>query len=192
MFYAIAQGAVGYATFGAESCFDKDGNLTEEAAAVRDSNLAVQKALPLILKHKNTGKMYSVISHNEEEATGFEFEEFLGKVEFGTAMFGGGDYHTRRARPEGDQARNRGLIIEDEPKLFYLAGRFQLRLVAKKSPDVSRLDNYMPMPDWISIEEGHFDDSGKFVVDRIRNGDEAFFGGFWVTPQVGVVRIKLV
>jgi hypothetical protein len=192
MFYAIAGGAVGYATFGSESCFDQDGNLTEAALTVRDSNLAVLKAMPLILKHKNTGKMYPVVSHNEESDAGYEFEEFLGNVRFGNTAQRGGDYHHRREKPTADQVRSRGLIFEDEPKLFYLAGCFRLRLVPKKSPEVSKLDNYLPMPDWISIEEGHFDKDGGFVVDRTRNGDEAFFGGFWVTPHCGVVRIRLI
>jgi hypothetical protein len=40
--------------------------------------------------------------------------------------------------------------------------------------------------------EGHFDDKGDFITDRIRNGDEAFFGGFWTTPACGVVRVKLL
>jgi hypothetical protein len=192
MFCAIARGAVAYATFGSESCFDKDGNLTEAALAVRDSNLAVRKALPLILKHRNTGKMYPVISHNEESDAGYEFEEFLGRIHFGSPAHGGGDYHSRREKPTELQGRSRGLIFEDEPRLFYLAGRFQLRLIPKKSPEVSKVDNYLPMPDFLAIEEGHFDDDDNFIVDRTRNGDEAFFGGFWVTPQAGVVRIRLL
>jgi hypothetical protein len=135
--------------------------------------------------------MYPVAPHDDENDVGYEFEEFLGNVHFSNTMREG-DYHNRREKPTADQARSRGLIFEEEPKLFYLAGRFQLRLIPKKSPDVSRLDNYLPMPDWISIEEGHFEKGGGFIVDRTRNGDEAFFGGFWVTPQVGVVRIKLL
>lgn len=192
MFYAIARGAVAYATFGSESCFDKDGNLTEAALAVRDSNLAVRKALPLILKHRNTGKMYPVISRGEESDTGYEFEKFLGRIHFGDPAHGGGDYRSRREKPTELQGRNRGLIFEDEAGLFYLTGRFQLRLIPKRSPEVSRVDNYLPMPDFLSIEEGHFDEGDNFIVDRTRNGDEAFFGGFWVTPRAGVVRIRLL
>jgi hypothetical protein len=191
MFYAIAHKAIGYAVFGSESSFDKDGNLTEAASVIRDSNLAVLNAMPLILKHKNSGKMHAVALHNDETDVGYEFEEFLGNVHFDNAMREG-DYHNRREKPTADQAKSRGLIFEDEPKLFYLAGRFRLRLIPKKSPDVSKLDNYLPMPDWISIEEGHFDKGGAFIVDRTRNGDEAFFGGFWVSPQVGVLRVKLL
>jgi hypothetical protein len=190
MFYAIAHGAVGYATFGSEDCIDDKGIVTESSLVVRDSNYVVQKAIPLILKHRNSGKMYSVIAHTGQTDEGYEFEEFIGNVHFaGLHRF---DYNTRRLNLTEEQYTPRGIIFEDEPKLFYLAGLFNLRLVPKKSPDVSKIDNYLPMPDFISIEEGHFDDKGKFVADRIRNGDEAMFGGFWVTPACGLVRVKLV
>jgi hypothetical protein len=190
MFYAIAHGAVGYAVFGSESCLDDQGNLVEEALPVRDSNLAVQKAMPLILKHKNTGKMYPVITHTGQTDEGYEFEEFIGTVNFTTHnRF---DYHSRRLKFSEQQLTPRGLIIEDEPYLFYFTGFFNLRLIPKKSPEISKIDNYFPMPDFLSIEEGHFDENGLFITDRIRNGDEAFFGGFWVTPACGVVRARLV
>ena len=190
LFYAIARGAVGYACFGSESCIDKDGNLIEDALAFRDSFYAVQKALPLIFKHKNTGKMYPVIAHTGQTDEGYEFEEFIGNVHLaGPSRF---DYRIRRLKPTEHQQTPRGLIFEDEKKVFYLVGLFNLRLMPKKSPDVSRIDNYLPTNDFLSVEEGHFDDNGQFVADRIRNGDEVMFGGFWVAPACGVVRVRLV
>lgn len=46
-------------------------------------------------------------------------------------------------------------------------------------------------PDFLSVEEGTVDDDGVFVPHRRRNGDEVVFGGFWVEPDVGVVRVRL-
>jgi hypothetical protein len=192
MFYAIAHGAVGYATFGSESCIDNEGKVREAALPVRDSNYAVQKALPLILKHKNTGKMYPVIQHTDQADQGYEFEEFIGSVHFSGGEFNFTDYSNRRGSFTPEQATPRGLIIEDEPRTFYLTGLFNLRLVPKRSPELSKISNTMPTPDFVSIEEGHFDEGGSFVCDRTRNGDEAFFGGFWVSPGCGLVRVKLV
>jgi hypothetical protein len=42
----------------------------------------------------------------------------------------------------------------------------------------------------ISVDEGHFDTNGEFIVDRQRSGD-AICGGAWVAPDVGVVRVIL-
>jgi hypothetical protein len=191
MFYAIGRGAVGYASFGSESCLDDQGNVVEGALAVRDSNLAVKNAMPLVLKHRNTGKMYPVIAHQGQSDEGYEFEEYLGSVNFSKSGHFH-DYSTQRLKMSAEQTATRGLIFEDEKRLFYLTGLFSLRLAPKKSPEISMVNNYLPMPDFISIHEGHFDDKGEFVVDRIRNGDEAFFSGFWVTPVCGVVRVRLV
>ena len=190
MFYAIAHGAVGYATFGSESSLDDSGNLTEAALPVRDSNLAVQNAMPLILKHRKTGKMKAVIPHTDQTDEGYEFEEFIGTVNFSNPhRF---DYSSRRLKLTGEQLLSRGLVFEDENRLFYLAGNFNLKLAPKKSPEVSTIANNLPVPDFISVEEGHFDEDGRFVSDRTRNGDEVFAGGFWVTPECGIVRIRLV
>ena len=190
MFYAIAKGAVGYAVFGCESGLDAEGNITDAAVPVRDSNTAVRNIMPLILKHRNTGKIYPVTPHTDQIDEGFEFEEFLGNVQFKETRFF--DYSTGREKTTAENKIYRGLIIEDENRTFYLAGRFSLRLAPKKSPDVTFIANQLVAPDFISVEEGHFDGSGAFVCDRTRNGDEAFFGGFWVTPDCGVVRVRLL
>jgi hypothetical protein len=192
MFYAIARGAVGYATFGSESCLDNEGRLVDSAIPVRDSNAAVRNVMPLILKHRNSGKMYPVIKHPGQEDEGYEFEEFLGNVHFGEGKYRFYDYSTGREKTTEENLCPRGIIIEDEPRCFYLAGRFSLRLAVKGSPEITKIANDLPSPDFISIEEGHFDEKGCFITDRIRNGDEAFFGGFWVTPGCGVVRILLL
>ena len=191
MFYAIARGAVGYATFGSESCIDETGQIVDSAVPVRDSNTAVKNLMPLILKHRKTGRIYPVVPHTDQNDEGFIFEEFIGKVNYKENGFY--DYSTRREKTTAENMTARGLIIEDENRCFYLAGRFSLRLAPKKSPDISIIGAaQFPTPDFVSIEEGSLDENGNFTCIRIRNGDEAFFGGFWVTPSCGVVRVRLI
>ena len=190
MFYAVAAGAVGYATFGSESCLDNEGKITDAAIPVRDSNRAVTDIMPMLFKHRKTGKIYPVVPHTNQEDEGYEFAEFIGKINFTDARFR--DYSERREKTTQENMTSRGLIIEDDNRTFYLAGRFSLRMAPKKSPDISIIANQLPSPDFVSVEEGHFDENGNFTCDRIRNGDEAFFGGFWVTPNCGVVRVKLI
>ena len=43
---------------------------------------------------------------------------------------------------------------------------------------------------FLSVCEGRFDASGNYQVSGRRNGDEADYG-FWVTPDVGVVRVEM-
>lgn len=207
IFNAIARGTAGYAFFGSESCFaasDKstdNRDLTENALPVRDSNLAVKNAMSLILKHgkdcrlnlpepNQKGKIFPVVPHTGQNDQGYEFEKFLGRVNFNNA--GRHDYSSRRMKMTEGQLMPRGLIFEDEPYLFYLAGMFNLQLVPKKSPNVSMIANAPFIADFLSVEEGLFDENGNFVASRKRNGDEVFFGGFWVTPDCGIVRVRLV
>lgn len=148
--------------------------------------------MPLVLKHRNMGKLYPVIRHPLQTDEGYEFEEFLGNVHFEGGKYQFYDYSAGREKTTGENMIPRGIIVEDEARLFYLAGRFSLRLAVKRSPEISKIANELPVPDFVSIEEGHFDTGGNFVTDRVRNGDEAFFGGFWVTPNCGVLRIVLL
>ena len=189
MFYAIGRGAIGYASFGIESCLDVEGNVRPQALPARDSNLAAKNAIPLIIKHRFTGKMYPVLPHTGKGDEGYEFENYIGTVNFSAVH--SYDFHTRRMNLNEEQLTPRGLIFEDEPDLFYLAGLFNLRLFPKKSPGLSKIVYSLPVPDFLNIEEGIFDENGQFRVTRTRNGDEAMFGGFWVTPFCGLVRIRL-
>ena len=43
---------------------------------------------------------------------------------------------------------------------------------------------------FVTVDEGHFDDEGNYVVDRRRNGDE-IDSGAWVEPDVRVVRVVM-
>lgn len=193
MFYAIAVGAVGYACFGSELVFDKDGQISEECKAIVDSNSVVQNAMPLILKHRNTGKIHSVVRHEGDEYAMFEFDSYIGSVQYEPIAYNAVmDYHNIRDLGTKEMQTPRGLIFEDEPNVFYLAGCYHLRLAKKKSPDWNLTDRYLNIVDHISVEEGHFDDNGVFVSDRVRNGDELIFGGFWVTPKCGIVRVQLL
>ena len=42
----------------------------------------------------------------------------------------------------------------------------------------------------VKVDEGHFDENDKFIVDRRRNGD-VISGGVWVEADNGVVRVIL-
>jgi hypothetical protein len=43
---------------------------------------------------------------------------------------------------------------------------------------------------YLLVDEGHFDDSGRYVVDRRRNGDESNHG-VWAVPDCGVIHVVM-
>jgi len=98
---------------------------------------------------------------------------------------------------DGDPQRGRGLIFEvSEHEFYVVGGHFRLVLRPKADPE-SSVDPSLAVPflrtrlaNYVTVEEGHFDDAGKFIRRRYRNGDETD-GGIWVEPDTGVVRVVL-
>lgn len=194
MFYAIGScRAIGYSVFGVESMFDKDGNVKTESAGIMESYKAIRSAINLILKHRKTGKMYAVVQDKYVESDIYEFERYIGCTPYQFDKYSGRkDYYSANYPTAPLELPYRGLIFEDSPTEFYLAGNFHLRLAYKSSPEWNGTRQMFDMVDYVSVEEGYFDPDGQFVTTKVRNGDEVAFGGFWVTPHCGVVRVKLL
>jgi hypothetical protein len=92
--------------------------------------------------------------------------------------------------PATDPNRGRGLVFQVSKNEFYLVGvNYRLRLRPKPSADKKQAPLAIKLLGRaLSVDEGHFDKNGKFVVDRPRNGDQ-LGSGIWVEADVGVVRI---
>jgi len=43
---------------------------------------------------------------------------------------------------------------------------------------------------YLALTEGHFDDQGVYVIDRLRSGDEARHG-IWADADCGVIHVVL-
>jgi hypothetical protein len=142
------------------------------------------------LKYQGTGKVRSIIEEDGLPKQLFDFDGYMGLVQYGPLM------HflvsEKRERPAGP--RGWGLVIQASKKEFFLVGdNFQLYLRAK--PTVKMLPPALN-GDWrntslgtfMSVEEGHFDKNGEFVAERRRNGDQVTWCGLWAEPNCGVVR----
>jgi hypothetical protein len=129
-----------------------------------------------------------------------DFEGYSGVVEFGDRRGGynGKDWkHPSNDVPKAPSYnRGRGLIIQTGKNEFYLTGaNYRLFLRPKSAventhPRLAIADFAPKMPGWnmVSIDEGHFDRNGEFVIDQSRNGDEADPAA-WVEPDCGVIRV---
>lgn len=204
MFYALADyGAIGYHIFAIEHVLDAQGNVNPRAKSVVDSFRATAAAIPLLLRYQGTDRIHAVV---QQEFQGEQHLEFEGWV--GLAQFGYGSYQSVvmdwRHPPKGmsmpseaSDARGRGLVFQEDENTFYLAGAaFRVDFRRKGEPR-EMLDAMMVsgfhvsrQAPFVSVDEGHFDADGAFVVDRRRNGDETD-GGVWVEPDCGVVRVEL-
>ena len=195
LFEAIARfGALGYAMFGIESIFDAGGAVREASRQAVDSFRCVAAALPLIEQHLGTDKLQAVVQREFLHEQRFDFGRWLGLARFPAP---GERVHTdfhHHADPNAPR-RGRGLIFTPSEREFYLVGGDYRLLLREKTGEravFSQANDAFdaPLTHYLSVEEGHFDPSGAWVVDRRRNGDE-ITSGLWVTPEVGVVHAVL-
>ena len=105
--------------------------------------------------------------------------------------------HSTFFAPAGPPVRGKGVICYEGQGTFYLAGSgYRLMLFPKKriewATNAAHSADFLNQrcQPFLSVEEGHLDEECKFSPVVRRNGDEADYG-FWVTPDVGVVRVRL-
>ena len=184
MFHDIADwNAIGYFVH-----FDQNADGTVPPGQTRGIELikCVASAIPLLLKYQGTGKIQAVeeeegMEHHGLRGMQMDFDGYMGLIEFGDG--------------DGKQRHDRGagLVIQANRNEFYLVGCNFRILLRRKPPTVALLagndlshisfGNY-----FMEVDEGHFDQDGKYVTDRRRNGDSVR-GGIWIGVDDGVVRI---
>ena len=169
----------------------KDGNIDPESETQKDICKCVAAVIPLLLKYQGTGKVHSVIEEDGLTRQLFDFDGYMGLVQCGPLMH----FLYLEKRERAGSTRGWGLIIQANKKEFYLVGdNYQLYLRPK--PSIDKMQPPLLGSDWrntslgnfISVEEGHFDQNGEFVAERRRNGDQVTWCGLWAEPGVGVVR----
>lgn len=184
MFYAIGKyDAIGIMGFGIENIYDGEGAVRPNSRAIADSFRAVSKALPLLVRYHGAGRIHPVVQEEGMLEQQLLFDGFSGLVCFKCER---ADYHHGYSGTKPQ--RGGGLVIEaDRGEFYVLGGGFTLSLRQHYNVDYA-----MQLTDrnvsFLSVEEGHFDDCGSFVCDRVRNGDESDYG-IWVAPDVGVVKV---
>lgn len=189
VFKAIAEnGLTGIHFFGAENIIGEDGNIIQSAIPMKENFMALLAISPLLMQYQNSGKLYAVCQEEFSDSQEFEFDGYKGVASFAPFMRSGDFRHIGKT-----QSRGRGLIIQTNPNTFFICGTgFTLKL-RKNPPLLVQLvaqqdyqeEHFM---NYISVEEGHFDNDCIFHSARIRNGDQTDFGVF-VYADNGAVKI---
>lgn len=206
MFSAVADyRAIGICAFGIESILN-DGEIGAQEQAVAES-LQILGALAPGLVRYHDKPMTAVMQEEYAQYQYLELGHYVGIAYFTNcnSLVGrmGTDWNWHNyqhkdylKRQQRGGCRGRGIIIQSDENEFLIAGDgFQLNLLpADGETPVNYLagsDFHLTRSlDFISIEEGVFNEDGEFEVHRRRNGDEADFG-IWVEPDVKVVRVRL-
>lgn len=192
MFRAIADyGLTGIHFFAAESVLSRDGLIKPEALPMKENFQCIRAVEALVLKMRGSEKLKSVI---QEE---FAYEQLLTFDGWNmVARFGeyerDGDYRHIETQTS---KRGRALVFQTRENEFYACG-VQTTLLFRKNPGL--LETVVPQENWqqenfinyLSVEEGFFDEDCNWHITRIRNGDQTDFG-IYLFPDNGAVRIVL-
>ncbi len=196
LFRAVADyNAIGYAFFAVEHILAEDGTVRPENQMLVDSFRCLAAAAPLLLQYQGTGKVHAVVEEENLWAVQLKLDGYLGQAQFHTAQHGYRDWRHRAASPSG--SRGRGLVIQAGLHELYLVGSDFRLLLRRDLPPGQALDaaqsrefTQLRQAHYVRVEEGHFDEQDRFVVDRRRNGDEFDFG-VWVEADTGVVHVLM-
>jgi hypothetical protein len=203
MFHAIAEyNSIGNFFFGLEFILAQDGTVRPECQTIVDSMWCTAAIAPLLLKYQGSGRVYAATQDGNVPSQLLDMEGFTGFLEFGDkrGLWAGTDWRHRRAawlgRTPAPVNPAYALLIQSSKHEFYMVGancRLYLRpkvTLAKMQPQLAMAEGAARTFAYIvSVDEGHFDKNGKFVVDRTRNGDEIGHRGLWVEPDISVLRV---
>lgn len=202
-FTMIAEkGLSGIHTFGVDSCIDDQGQLRASCAEWAHAAKILTAMKPLLEKYVGTDKLYAVAQYEGCSTINYDFGDYLGRV----ACYSGngsafaepaGFMDTFHTNPEDYHVRAKGLIVDAGDGVFYIAGEgFRLILTRKDNIDLmasgvrSSVFANGRHGEYLSVEEGRFNQDGVFVTRRARCGDETDFG-VWAHWDVGVIRVVL-
>jgi hypothetical protein len=188
MFRAVADyNAIGYHCFGVERIMAEDGSVRPESQQLVESFRFLSSAIPLLLKYQGTGKIHAVVQEENMDSQILDLDGYVGKIHFEASRW------VKQPNTPVER-RGRGLIIQANTHEFYLVGD-HYRLTLRRKLSGGTLDNMvtvlywtLPMHQFISVEEGHFNEKGKFIVVHRRCGDETS-DGMWVSADRDVVRV---
>ncbi len=185
-FEAVGRGAIGWAPFGVDgnrylSTLPLTPKLNVEAIAPFAANYALFRPIARQwAKLAFAGKTWGAAEPNDstdQHKQVMKLSRYVATATFGRPDFG-------MAPPKGNPEPSGGVAIAELAPDEYLVTGFRARV------DFDLADTRDANLIYDRIEEGHYDKDGRWVFERVWNGDQVDWGlNFTAAPQV--LRVKL-
>jgi len=187
--------SIGNHIFGIERIFMNDGSFRPEMIPIRNTMRMISAALPLVNGYHGTGKIRAITQNAGMASRLVKLGAWEALVQFGKPVNMQATDYLHKGTDDGDHELGRALVFCVSDDEFYFVGQ-NMVLHFDRPVKQGRL-NPLQMTDFTQTRsvnysictEGHFE-GDTYVVDRHRDGDENDFG-LWLTPDVGVVHVKL-
>ncbi len=185
-FEAVGRGAIGWAPFGLDQSRYRNvrpvtPTMDAEAIATFAANYALFRPITrLWAKLAFEGKTWGCAEPNDPAANHTQTMK-LGRYT-ATATFGRGDFG--EAPPKGNEYPSGGVAIAELGPNEYLVTGYHARV------EFGMTDPKSANPILARVEEGHYAPDGRWVFERVWNGDQVDWGlNFSAAPQLLRVRI---
>ena len=208
MFYAIAEkGAIGYHIFGTEQVLEEDlQTLRPQAVPMMHSMVMLQNVEPLLHQYQGTDRIHAMVQYTGEP--GQILQELSGNWKGIVSFDKSGDgwtamdfRHLEAIKEEGvgigdpTVEKGRGIVFQASDNEFYVVGHKCRVTFLPYEPDDGSIPATMASlilqptnVNYMTVTEGHFDEDGQYVVDRVRSGDEVRHG-IWCQYDCGVIHV---
>lgn len=193
--------AIGVHVFGLETMVDRQGNPRPGNLETIKSLRILSHATPLLNRFADSSDMHALMQQDYQDSSLIPLRGGLtARVEFGKkpafmGLFSQNDFLHVDEDPLPEAGR--GLLFQVSEREFYLVGEALRVYFANPRHSEGKTQQQLTYDKllhraipYLRVEEGHFDDKGHYVVDRLRNGDERDYG-VWATEDVGVVHVVL-
>ncbi len=200
--------AIGWHIFGVESDMNADGTLVPRAQILKRSFEMLENVRPFLEGRIPYIEKYALVQQPGQDSDRIDMGRWLCRASYtgcGPEMIGwcASDWRNERDLVGQNQVpmglmdeTARGLIFRVSEDEFYMVGH-HLRLYMEKN-DFS--EGFFPRNmiepmhqahnmEYVRYEEGHFE-GDRFVVDRLRSGDEGRHAA-WAQAGVGVVHFEM-
>ncbi len=178
--------AIGICCFGAESFLDSSGELRQDLKDIAVSFRMVQAVAPLLVQYHGTGRIHGLIQEEAMDRQLIQLPQYRINVLF--------DARCSFSERDIPLSRGRGILIQTGEHEFYLTGdNVAVEIVSRPGPEEEYTYRWLSCSlsnqfNYLTVEEGHFE-GDTWVVDLLRNGDEAISGVYARNGEV--VRIRL-
>ncbi|KQS55343.1 glycoside hydrolase [Brevundimonas sp. Leaf363] len=186
LFSVLGRGGIGYSPFG----IDYTGyanfplgakEITEETLTpLRDVYRLIAPWQRVWAKAAYEGRVWGVTEPDDRKAQTLDLGDWTATVTYQQWQFGatGATWFGDLPKPEATTAPNGGVLIAQlNPGEFFLTAHHARVELAPKDPASRRMI--------LRYEEGHFDAEGRWVFERIWNGDQTDYGlNFTDRPQL--------
>ena len=169
-----------------ESFLDSSGELRRDLKDIAVSFHMVQAVAPLLIRWHGTGRIHGLIQEEAMDRQLIQLPQYRINVLF--------DARCSLSERDIPLARGRGILIQTGEQEFFLTGdNVAVEIVSRPGPEEDYSYRWLSCSlssqlNYLTVEEGHFEGE-KWVVDFLRNGDEAISGVYARNGET--VRIRL-